>query len=135
MKNRARAILLVMCSLMMAAVVYAELKKGYYSPAELGSLRQAAPIQLLPDANYQVSAYPVPAVDLVSGNGLQDVQIYCNTCHGPRYITMQPPLPAATWEAEVDKMNRTFGAGIPEDNTKRITLYLQAHYTPENRKQ
>jgi hypothetical protein len=135
MKNRARAILLVMCSLMMAAVVYAELKKGYYSPAELGSLRQAAPIQLLPDANYQVSAYPVPAVDLIPGDGLQDVQIYCNTCHGPRYITMQPPLPAATWEAEVDKMNKTFGAGIPEDNTKRIILYLQAHYTLENRKQ
>ncbi len=135
MKNKARAILLVLCSLMMAAVVYAELKKGYYSPAELGSLRQAAPIQLLPDANYQVSAYPVPAVDLIPGDGLQDVQIYCNTCHGPRYITMQPPLPAATWEAEVDKMNKTFGAGIPEDNTKRIILYLQAHYTPENRKQ
>jgi hypothetical protein len=135
MKNRARAILLVMCSLIMAAVVYAELKKGYYSPAELGSLRQAAPIQLLPDANYQVSAYPVPAVDLIPGDGLQDVQIYCNTCHGPRYITMQPPLPAATWEAEVDKMNKTFGAGIPEDNTKRIILYLQARYTPENRKQ
>ena len=135
MKNRARAILLVLYSLMMAAVVYAELKKGYYSPAELGSLRQAAPIQLLPDANYQVSAYPVPAVDLIPGDGLQDVQIYCNTCHGPRYLTMQPPLPAATWEVEVDKMNKTFGAGIPEDNTKRIILYLQAHYTPENRKQ
>jgi hypothetical protein len=39
------------------------------------------------------------------------------------------------WEAEVDKMNKTFGAGIPEDNTKRIILYLQAHYTAENRKQ
>jgi hypothetical protein len=48
---------------------------------------------------------------------------------------MQPPLPAATWEAEVDKMNKTFGAGIPEDNTKRIILYLQAHYPLENRKQ
>jgi hypothetical protein len=136
MKNRVRGIFLVLCGLAMTAgVVYAELKKGYYSPAELGSLRQAAPIQLLPDANYQVSAYPVPAVDLAPGDGLQDVQIYCNTCHGPRYITMQPPLPAANWEAEVDKMNKTFGAGIPEDNTKRIMLYLQAHYTAENRKQ
>ena len=136
MKNRVRGIFPAVCSLAMAAgVVYAEFKKGYYSPAELGSLRQAAPIQLLPDANYQVSAYPVPAVDLAPGDGLQDVQIYCDTCHGPRYITMQPPLPAATWEAEVDKMNKTFGAGIPEDNTKRIILYLQAHYTPENRKQ
>ena len=134
MKNRVRGIFLVVCGLALAAGVgYAELKKGYYSPAELGSLRQAAPIELLPDASYQVSAYPVPAVDLVPGDGLQDVQLYCNTCHGPRYITMQAPLPAVTWGAEVDKMNKTFGAGIPEDNTKRIILYLQTHYMAENR--
>jgi hypothetical protein len=136
MKNIVRWIFRVVCSLAITAgVVYAEFQKGNYSPAELGSLRQAAPIQLLLDANYQVSAYPVPAVDLAPGDGLQDVQIYCNTCHGPRYITMQAPLPAVTWGAEVDKMNKTFGAGIPEDNTKRIILYLQAHYTAENRKQ
>jgi hypothetical protein len=48
---------------------------------------------------------------------------------------MQPPLPAATWETEVNKMNKTFGAGIPEENTRKIISYLQAHYTPENRKQ
>jgi hypothetical protein len=136
MKNRVPAVFLVMCGLVMAAgVVYADLKKGYYRPEELGSMRQAAPIELLPDSNYQVSAYPVPAGELTPGDGLQDVQIYCNTCHSPRYITMQPPLPAATWEAEVDKMNKSFGAAIPEDNTKRIILYLKAHYTAENRKQ
>ena len=136
MKNRVRAIFLVMCSLVMAAgLVYADLKKGYYSPAELGSLRQAAPIELLPDSNYQVSAYPVTAVDLAPGDGLQDIQIYCNTCHSPGYITMQPSLSAATWEAEVNKMNKTFGAAIPEENTKKIILYLQAHYTAETRKQ
>ena len=135
MKNRARAILIAMCSLAIAAVVYAELKKGYYAPAELGILRQAAPIDFSPDSNFQVSAYPVPAADLAPGNGLQDVQIYCDTCHSPRYITMQPPLPAATWEAEVNKMNKTFGAAIPEDNAQKIILYLQAHYTPDTRKQ
>jgi hypothetical protein len=48
---------------------------------------------------------------------------------------MQPPLPAATWEAEVNKMNKTFGAAIPEDNSQKIILYLQTHYTVENRKQ
>lgn len=135
MRNRARASFIVMCSLVMAAVVYAELKKGYYSPAQLGVLRQTAPIELSQDSNFQVSAYPVPAVDLAPGDGLQDVQIYCNTCHGTRYITMQPPLPAATWEAEVNKMNKTLGAAIPEDNTRKILLYLQAHYTPDTRKQ
>ena len=136
MKNRFRAIFVVMCGLVVAAgAVYAQLKKGYYSPAELGSMRQAAPVELLPDSNYQVSAYPVPAADLAPGDGLQEVQIYCNTCHSPRYITMQPPLPAATWEAEVNKMNKAFGAGIPEETSKKIILYLQAHYTAENRKQ
>jgi hypothetical protein len=98
-------------------------------------LQQAAPVEPLPDSNYEASAYPVPATDLAPGEGLQDVQIYCNTCHSPRYITMQPPLPAETWEAEVSKMNKTFGAAIPEENTQRIILYLRAHYTTENRKQ
>jgi hypothetical protein len=81
-----------------------------------------------------VSAYPVPAPELAAGDGLQEVRIYCNTCHSPRYITMQPPLPGATWEAEVTKMNKAFGAGIPEETTQKIILYLQAHYAPENRK-
>jgi hypothetical protein len=135
MHHGTRAILLVMSSLVMAAVVYAELKKGYYAPAELGILRQAAPAELSPDSNFQVSAYPVPATELAAGDGLQDVQIYCNTCHSTRYITMQPPLPAATWEAEVSKMNKAFGAAIPDENTKKIVLYLQAHYTPDTRKQ
>jgi hypothetical protein len=135
MKNRARAIFVAMCSLVMAAIVYAELKKGYYAPAQLGMLRQPAPAELSPDSNFQVTAYPVPAADLAPGDGLQDVQIYCNTCHSPRYITMQPPLPAATWEAEVNKMNKTFGAAIPDENTQKIILYLQSHYTPDTRRQ
>ena len=135
MKNRGRAIFVAMCSLVMAAVVYAELKKSYYAPAELGILRQPAPVELSPDSNFQVSAYPVPAADLAPGDGVRDVQIYCNTCHSPRYITMQPPLPAATWEAEVNKMNKTFGAAIPDENTQKIILYLQSHYTPDTRKQ
>ena len=135
MKNRVRPILLALCALvMMAGAVFAELKKGYYSPAELGTLRQPAPPDSSQDAVYQVSAYPVPAADLAPGDGLQDVRIYCGTCHSPAYITMQPPLPAATWEAELNKMNKTFGAAIPDPAARRILLYLQSHYTPDTRK-
>jgi hypothetical protein len=133
--NKRIAIFLLMCSLVtVAAVVYADLKKGYYRPAEFGSVRQAAPVKLSADSDYQASAYPVPGEDLAPGDGSQEVRIYCNTCHSPSYITMQPPLPAATWEAEVNKMNKTFGAAIPADSTQKIILYLQAHYTVENRK-
>ena len=135
MKNRLPTIFLVTCSLVMAAaVMYADLRRGYYRPAELGSVRQSASIELSQDSDYQVSAYPVPAADLIPGDGSQEVQIYCNTCHSARYITMQPPLPAATWEAEVNKMNKIFGAAIPDDSTQKIILYLQAHYTAENRR-
>ena len=135
MKNRRPAIFLVVCSVVVVVVVvYADVKKGYYHPAELGSVRQAAPGELSPDSNYQVSAFLVPGTDLVPGDGSQEVGIYCNACHSTSYITMQPPLPAATWEAEVNKMKGTFGAAIPDDSTKKIILYLQAHYTTENRK-
>src|SRR5262252_4622542 len=128
MKSRVAAISLVMCSLVMAAAaVYADLKKGYYRPAELGSVRQTAASELSPDSNFQVSAYPVPGADLAPGDGSQEVRVYCNTCHSPSYITMQPPLPAATWEAEVNKMNKTFGAAIPDASTQKILAYLKAN--------
>jgi len=135
MKNRGVAIFVAACGVALAAgVVYADLKKGCYSPDQLGSIQQSAPAALSPDANYEVSAYPVPTFEFAPGDGHQDVQIYCNTCHSPRYITMQPPLPAATWEAEVNKMNKAYAAGIPEDTTRKIIAYLQTHYTPGTRK-
>jgi hypothetical protein len=135
MKNRAMTIFLVACGVAITAgVLYADLKKGYYSPDQFGSIQQAAPAAFLPDADYEVSAYPVPKLELAAGDGRQDVQIYCNTCHSPRYIPMQPPLPAATWEDEVNKMNKAYGAGIPENTAKKIVAYLQTHYTPESRK-
>lgn len=135
MKNRTLALFVILCIAgISAGVVYAELKKGYYAPAQASGVPQSAPPALTPDASYEVSSYPVPSLDLVPGDGRAEVQIYCNTCHSPRYVTMQPPLPAATWEAEVNKMNKAMGAGIPGDAAKKIISYLQAHYTPETRK-
>jgi mono/diheme cytochrome c family protein len=92
-------------------------------------MQQPAPAVLSTDAVYEVSEYPVPVLELAPAEGRQEVLIYCNTCHSPRYITMQPPLPVAIWEAEVNKMTKTFGANIPDESTKKIIQYLQAHYT------
>lgn len=86
-------------------------------------------------AEPNISAYPVPTLELAPGGGRKDVQIFCNTCHSPCYITMQPPLPAATWEFEASKMNKADGAGIPEDTTRKIMAYLQIYCTPETRKE
>jgi hypothetical protein len=135
MLRQHRRILILLVSLtVISYAVYAELKKGNYSRAELGAIHQAAKSDLSTDSVYEVPSYPVPALELAPGEGRSEVQIYCNTCHSPRYIPMQPPLPAEVWEAEVNKMDKTLGANIPEASKQKIIHYLQQHYTPENRK-
>lgn len=115
-------------------VIYADLQLGYYTPVNLGSIAQPAPPRNQTDAAYKISAFPLYAPELVPGDGRQDVESYCNTCHTPGYVTMQPPLPAATWQAEVTKMGKVFGAQIPAESQTSILKYLDSHYTPETRK-
>ena len=118
---------------LVAGLVFAQ-QEGY-SPAALGQLQQPAPSSLTDDSVYEVSAYPQYTPELAEGDGRAETASFCSLCHSTRYITMQPPLPAATWEAEVTKMRKTFGAPIPDASAALIVKYLQTHYTPETRKQ
>jgi len=126
------------CSLMLVAAAgaaYAELQSGQYASGNLGSIQQAAPTEFVVDAKYEAGAYPSYPSELALGEGQPETLSFCGMCHSTRYITIQPPLPAAAWDAEVTKMIKAYGAPIPEATGKKITLYLQQHYTPENRKQ
>jgi mono/diheme cytochrome c family protein len=116
-------------------LVFAQMRSGSYSSTNAASLGQGAAPAFAADANYDAGPYPSFTPELAEGEGRQEVQSFCATCHSTRYITMQPPLPGATWEAEVTKMMKTYGAPIPEAASKKITAYLQAHYAPENRKE
>jgi hypothetical protein len=116
-------------------LVFAQMRSGSYGSSNAASVAQVAPPKWTPDAKYDVGPYPSFAPELAEGEGKLEVQSFCATCHSARYITMQPPLPAGTWEAEVTKMIKTYGAPIPEAAAKKITAYLQAHYAPENRKE
>ncbi|HUL16611.1 MAG TPA: cytochrome c [Terriglobales bacterium] len=115
-------------------VAIAQTRIGSYSPENLGKITQPAPQVLSENSLYETASYPAFGLDLAPGEGRAEVQIYCNTCHTPRYILMQPPLPAATWDAEVHKMIKTLGAPIPDADAQKIIQYLQTHYTPEIRK-
>jgi hypothetical protein len=125
------------CSVLLGAAggaVYAELQSGQYASEGLGSIQQAAPAEFSADAKHKVPAYPSYPPELALGEGRQETVSFCSMCHSTRYITMQPPLPAGAWEAEVNKMTKVYGASIPDAAAKKITLYLQQHYAPENRK-
>ena len=136
MNRKALLVVLLCCGFIaMAAMgVYAELQKGQYKGATLGQLQQAAPNEMAPDSEYGGSSYPLYPPEMAAGDGKVETEGYCSMCHSTRYITMQPPLPAAAWEAEVAKMRKTFGATIPDEAASKIVGYLRTHYSPETRR-
>jgi cytochrome c5 len=122
--------------LMLAATgtaVLAQLQSGSYGSKNANTIDQTAPDQMSSDGNFAVASFPSFAPELAEGEGQAETESFCAMCHSTRYITMQPPLPGATWEAEVNKMIKTFGAPIPDATARKIIRYLQMHYTPETR--
>jgi cytochrome c5 len=135
MKSRTAFVLAVSAVLLVASgLLYAQSQTGNYTPENRGSIMQSGSRMQASGATYSVDAYPLDKPELAAGEGRDLVESYCNTCHSPRYIIMQPPLSAETWEAEVNKMIKTFGMTNPEGVAPQIIKYLQEHYTPETRK-
>jgi len=118
-----------------AGLLFAQVKRGNYAPATFGQLQQPSPATPTDDSVYQVSAYQLYPPELAEGEGRAETESFCSLCHSTRYITMQPPLPASAWETEVNKMRKTLGAPISDASAALIIKYLQAHYTPDTRKQ
>src|SRR3984893_17340140 len=133
--NKLVALAIMFFAFLASAALYGEFNAGFYTLDGPGSIRQTLPHVAATEADYEVGAYTLYPVTLASGDGQQEVAAYCNTCHSTRYITMQPPLPAEVWTAEVNKMTKAYGPSIPDDVTQKINLYLKSHYTAETRKQ
>jgi hypothetical protein len=110
-------------------------QEGSYDPGNLGMQMQPAPPNHDAGAVYAVGPWPTYTPPLADGEGRELVQSFCGICHSTTYITMQPPLTSATWEAVVTKMVGTFGAPIPAPSAQAILAYLKSHYTPETRKE
>jgi hypothetical protein len=127
-------IAVVAFSMLAARGLYADFRAGDYTQAGPGTIRQALPAAPPSGATYDAGEYPIYYPELVPGEGKEDVENTCELCHSPRYITMQPPLPAQAWSDEVTKMRKTFGASIPDETAEKIIQYLGSHYTPETRK-
>ncbi len=108
---------------------------GNWAQGPLGLILQPAPAKPGEGTVYKVGAYPLYTAELAEGEGKELVMGYCSICHSVTYITMQPPL--ANWKPTMDKMLKTYGGEkfIPPDVAEKILAYLQAHYTPETRKE
>ena len=72
---------------------------------------------------------------LKPGPGIELVQVNCLTCHSVEYISTQPPMPRAFWEASVKKMREKYGAPATDDVVQKLVEYLAATYAaPEKPK-
>jgi hypothetical protein len=123
---------LAIAALTAATALHAQ--AGNYSPSDAGTIHRSLPAKPVPGSSYNTGDYPTFGPPLSPGEGTREINTYCNVCHTPRYITMQPALPAAAWSDEVNKMIKTYGATVPDDAAQKIIAYLQSHYTPETRK-
>jgi hypothetical protein len=81
-------------------------------------------------------AFALPAfadekpVQLKQAPGLDKVEGNCAACHSLDYIIMNSPFPdAKLWDAEVDKMIKTYGAPIDEADASAIKDYLKKNYS------
>jgi hypothetical protein len=120
--------------LLAARGLYADFRAGVYTQKGPETTQQTLPMPASTDATYDAGAYPIYYPELEAGDGKDDVVQNCELCHSPRYITMQPAMPAQEWADEVNKMIKIYGAPVSDDAAKKIIQYLGTHYTPETRK-
>ncbi len=68
-------------------------------------------------------------IELKPGAGRDKVEGNCGACHSLDYIQMNSPfMAAATWDAEITKMIKAFGAPIDDGDAKAIGDYLKQNY-------
>ncbi|HEY1107592.1 MAG TPA: hypothetical protein VGE76_03130 [Opitutaceae bacterium] len=63
--------------------------------------------------------------------GYTMAQSMCYTCHSVDYIRMQPRSSKTYWQGAVVKMQKTFGAPIPDSAVEPIADYLAKTYGTE----
>lgn len=91
--------------------------------ATLGVASLMATEITLPEETARLAESPLPGYALAV--------TYCYTCHSTDYVQYQPAMTRAGWKASVQKMQKTFGAVIPDDAVEPIAEYLAKTYGTE----
>lgn len=98
------------------------------SSAQQSTGNPPTPVPATGPAAAGVRSIALPSLnpDLPPGPGRDTVATTCAFCHSGRYITDQPRFPRQTWVNEVDKMRKTFGAPLTDQQAADAVEYLVA---------
>lgn len=84
----------------------------------------AAPLEItLPAESGRLRESPLPGYALATA--------FCYTCHSTEYVQSQPVSARTYWKATVTKMQKTFGAPLPDEVLEPIVDYLVKTYGSE----
>src|SRR5690349_21603468 len=75
---------------------------------------------------------PPETTKLKPGPGAELATANCLLCHSADYISTQPPLTRAGWQAAIIKMQQKYGAPIATNNVDKLADYLAANYGKES---
>ena len=90
------------------------------------SLIVATALAGLFSAGARADEQPVPLID---GAGRELVENNCAACHSLDYLRINAKfLDRKTWQAEIDKMSKMFGAEIAPQDSAAIVDYLLKNY-------
>ena len=67
---------------------------------------------------------PSDPMGYAPGPGSEIASAYCLICHSAEYVYMQPPHDPEKWREIVHKMQKVFGAPIPDDKIDALVDYL-----------
>jgi len=74
---------------------------------------------------WTTKSYALPKREpIFEGFGARLLNQHCLICHSAEFVDEQPPLPAATWRAEVLKMKNVFGAPVEEQDIPALVEAL-----------
>ncbi len=97
---------------------------GFGVLVAVGAALSAAPLEItLPAETARLAESPLPGYALATA--------MCYTCHSADYTRVQPVSSRAYWKATVTKMQKTFGAPIPDEAVEPIVEYLVKTYGTE----
>ncbi len=71
---------------------------------------------------------PRETAKLKPGPGVELVTVQCLICHSADYISTQPRLTRAQWQAGVTKMQQKYGAPVQTNSIEQIVSYLVKTY-------
>ena len=71
---------------------------------------------------------PPETTKLKPGAGAELITAQCLVCHSADYISTQPRLTRAQWQATVTKMQQKYGAVVLSNNVPRLVEYLTVNY-------